>query len=68
MSYSDIEKINSELALLLSLLVSVGRVMHIFVIVGNDEVISLFLGLSFILHLLLVVGPLQRHSLPERIS
>ena len=69
MSYiSDIEETDSELALLLSLLVSVGRVTNVIVTVGNDEVISPFLGFSFRLHFILVVGPFQRHSLPERIS
>ena len=68
MNYSDIKEINSELTVLLSLLGSVDRVTNVFVIVGNDEVISIFPGLSFRLHFLLVVGPFQRHSLQERIS
>ena len=62
MSYTDIEEMDSELALLLLLLVSVDRVTNVIVIVGNDEVISHFLGLSFRLHFILVVRQFQRQS------
>ena len=66
MNYSD--KIDYKLALLLSFVVPVSWVVHLVVVVGSDEVISLLLSLGFRLHYFLVVGPFLRHGLPENIS
>ena len=67
MIYSGIDEMDSELTLLFSFLGPVVRVMHFFVVIRNDEVISPLLGLGFRLHYLLIVGPFLGHSLPKRI-